>query len=375
MLFKRTIQVFSLILILSLLAGSNLTAHAQEPAPVKYVQLAWFYKPPADGDLSLLAQHFSTFILTRTNEDTRDQLTALGASAPMLEYIRFDAIQDPGGCTLKPYQNQAASLPGDFCSISKKHKSWFLLSSKGKRLFRTVGNYRYYLMDPGNAGWRAFFLSRLKTSLESDPKWQGVFLDNMEMSLNFHKQAGNKLKRYTTDAKFQAAVMGMLSYLRQGYFAGSGKILSGNVVSRQDDTFFTDAMASLDGAMHEGWAIDSPNRWRPAADWEKHMALAEQAQAAGKFIILVSHGEQNDLELQNFAYASYLLITNGKASFRYGSDEAYNQAWLYPNYDLPIGTPLGPRYQNGTAWQRDFSNGTVTVDPLLHTAEITVIGP
>ncbi|MEI7848166.1 MAG: hypothetical protein WCK35_20375 [Chloroflexota bacterium] len=132
--WKKSYNLLSLLIVFSLIFSSHQVAQAAPatddvgPEAVKYVKLLWFYKPPADGNLSLLAKNFSSFILTRTNESTRNQLLTLGAQPPMLEYLRFDGIQDPGSCTAKPYQNQVANRPGDFCSISKNHADWFLLT-------------------------------------------------------------------------------------------------------------------------------------------------------------------------------------------------------------------------------------------------------
>ncbi|MGC8856177.1 MAG: hypothetical protein ACP5QU_05210 [Anaerolineae bacterium] len=70
-----------------------------------------------------------------------------------------------------------------------------------------------------------------------------------------------------------------------------------------------------------------------------------------------------------------MLIASGRASFRYGNDQAYDQLWWYSNYSLNLGTPLGARYPVGSAWRRDFSNGYVVVDPTTHTAQIVVNAP
>lgn len=374
---KNIYRLASLLVVISLLISTRLVAHAATPAaPVQatanFANLAWFYKPPADGNLALIAQNFSTFILTKGNESTRDQLLALGAQHPILEYLRFEAIMDPGSCTTTPWNNNVAYKVGDFCDISANHPDWFLLTSDGNRIVHMTGTTKFYLMDPGNAGWRAFFLSRVREIFTADTGWDGIFLDNVETTNICHVNAGEVLAAYPDNASFQAAVQGFLQYLRVNYFQPNGKLLSANLIARTDDAYFTSYLTYLDGAMHEGWAIDDPNRWRSAAEWEKHMALAEQTQAMGKFIILVSHGTQTDLELQNFAFASYLLIANGKASFRYAASSAYNQAWLYDNYRINLGAPLGNRYQSGTAWKRDFANGFVTVDPNSHAVSITL---
>ena len=370
---KNIYRLASLLVVISLIISANLVAHAAPPAAAaNFTNLAWFYKPPADGNLSLIAQNFSTFIMTKGNEATRDQLLALGAQRPTLEYLRFEAIMDPGSCTATPWNNNVAYKVGDFCDISTNHPDWFLLTINGNRIVHMTGTTNFYLMDPGNAGWRAFFLDRVKQILAADPCWDGIFLDNVEATNSFHISAGEVLAAYPDNASFQGAVQGFLQYLRVNYFQPNGKLLSANLIARTDDADFTKYITYLDGVMHEGWAIDDPNRWRSAAEWEKHMALAEQTQAMGKSIILVSHGTQTDGELQNFAYASYLLITNGKASFRYASSSAYNQAWLYDNYKINLGAPLGKRYQSGAAWKRDFANGSVTVDPNSHAVSISL---
>jgi hypothetical protein len=373
--------LYQIIAVLAVIAfsigGGTMGAHAsnagvQSLSTSKSANLAWFYKPPADGNVALVAQNYSTYVMTKGNEATRDQLVAQGVTSPMLDYIRFEAIMDPGSCTAKPWQNNAAYNIGDFCTISTLHPDWFLLNTSGQRIKHITGTTSFYLMDPGNAGWRAFFLQRVSQVLSSDPAWAGVFLDNVEVTNNFHVIHNEPMAAYPTNASFQTAVQGFLKYMHDNYFHAQGKLLYANLIARTDDTLFTSYMTYLDGAMHEGWAIDDPNRWRSAATWETHMNLVEQAQKLSKRLILVSHGKQTDAELQQFAYASYLLVTDGTSSFRYAIDTAYNQAWLYDNYKLALGTPLGARYKVGTAWKRDFSNGSVSVDPSSHAVCISL---
>lgn len=102
------------------------------------------------------------------------------------------------------------------------------------------------------------------------------------------------------------------------------------------------------------------------------MKQVEAALQQGKTLILVAQGEQDDTELQNFTFASYLLLANGNAFFRYTHAENYREMWLYENYNLEIGTPLGDRYKHKGGWRRDFTNGYVTVNPKNHKAEIIV---
>ena len=340
------------------------------PEPATPLQMAWFYKPPGDGNLALIAAEYDFFIMSKGDEPERDALLALGAKKPFLQYIRFEAIMDPGDCSRTPWQNNAATLPGDFCKISSEHPDWFLLDQNGQRILEPYGGEDFVMMDPGNPGWRAFFLERVRKTQDADPNWGGVFLDNVEVTFSQREQDGKIPAAYPDEASYQAAVQGFLQFLYSGYFHPSGRLLFANLVARRDEASWTGYLTYLDGAMHEGWSIDWPNGYRSADTWEKQMTLAEQTQAMGKTILLVSQGTQDNLELQKFAYASYLLINHGRAAFRYANSQFYNQAWLYDNYKIQLGQALGERYRQGDAWRRDFSNGFVLVNPQTHEAQI-----
>jgi len=96
----------------------------------------------------------------------------------------------------------------------------------------------------------------------------------------------------------------------------------------------------------------------------------EQAQAIGKQLIPAAQGAQTDNKRQTFASASYLLMSAGRASFRFTYSDNYNEAWLYSNHGLGLGEPLGLRHRGGQIWRRDFTWGSVWVDPVAHTATI-----
>ncbi len=333
------------------------------------VKLAWFYKPPTTGDLNTLAETFDSFVLTKNDEDERDELRAQGVQGPFLQYLRFEAIMDPGSCTAQPWRNQVADRPGDFCSISSDHPDWFLYDANNNRIYDQEGSARFYLMDPANQGWRAFWLDRARESQET-LEWDGVFLDNVEASLSKRERLGNLPASYPTDATYQAAIEGFLSYIYTSYFQPQGRPLQANVIElRETETWFS-YLQYLDGAMEEGWGVDWSNGFLPLSYWEEHLARVEQTEATGKQAILVSQGDQGNESRQSFAFASYLLVTSGNSSFRYTDSSAYGDIWLYDDYNVDLGAPLGPRYQDGTNWKRDFANGTVTVNPTSHTATI-----
>ena len=351
---------------------ASLTTPTRSTPTNAATRLAWFTSlPKSNEDIFKIAQWFDLYILIQGDEDSRDMVIDLGVEGPILQYVNFDSIQEPSSCSEDPKINQVANLPGDFCQISEQHPDWFLLDFNGQRIALQDGNSTWYLMDPGNAGWRSFFLERVKF-FQADPNWDGAFLDNVPVTLAFREADGNLPAAYSDDARYQAAIQEFLRFLYEEYFQPNRKLLFANLVSRKDDTDWVNHIAYLDGAMHEGWAIDWPDGYRPAETWETHMRLAEQTQQLGKYIILVSQGTQEDITLQNFAFASYMLINHGRAAFRYANSDDYNEIWIYENYATSLGDALGDRYPVGLAWKRDFSNGSVLVNSETHEVEIII---
>jgi hypothetical protein len=349
------------------------TVSRPEAAPsASAAKLVWFTYIPKDKDLRKVAQNFDFYILIQGNEAERDLMIDYGAKGPFIQYLEFESIQDPGSCTDEPQINQVTSFVGDFCRLSEEHPDWFLLDADGERIRLQDDDHTWYLMDPGNEAWRAFYLERIRSFQKDDENWAGVFLDNVPLTLAFREDAGQVPALYPTDAAYQAAIQGFLQYLHENYFKPRNKLLIGNLSSRKDDSDWVRHLKNLDGAMLEGWAIDVPDRFRPVARWEEHLHLAEETQAMGKIILLVSRGEKDDYALQEFAYASFLLIQQGNAYFRYAGGDSYNSVWLYDNYNYDLGEPLGMRYRDGDAWRRDFTRGSVTVNPQTHEVEITL---
>ena len=334
------------------------------------LQFAWFYKPPQQtNDLGAVAANFSMLILTRNDERERQSLRDMGSNAPVLQYLRFEAVMDPGSCTAKPFQNQVAHLEGDFCQLQEQHPDWFLRDINGKVI--RYDQSQYVVMDPGNEGWRAYFLEKVR-GFQNDAGWVGIFLDNVDGSLGRFDKMNLMLADYPNDDSYQAAVKDFLAYLRSNYFAGSGKLLYANIPYIEDESAWLDYLTNLDGAMLEDFAADWQNGYLSEEDWQHQLDLAEITQAQGKDIILVTQGNVNDVDRMQFGLASFLLVNNGRAYFRYSNDQAYRELWWYPQFESDLGQPLGSRYQESNLWRRDFEHGTVSVDPQKHSASIQV---
>ncbi len=341
------------------------SAPSSTPTPIK-IQLAWFYKPPLITSPQHLSRQYNLFILTRMDENTRDQLLSAGVQSYILQYLLLSEIQDPGSCTDQPNHNQVAEDIGDYCDLRANHPDWFLYDSSGQIIKNDDG---YQLMDPANLEWRQYWLDQARRS-QDQYGWHGVFLDNVEASLEKRLLYGALPQKYPDDTAYQAAVEENLRFLYSTYFQPSGIPLLANIISLEDPAIWFRYLQYLDGAMLENFAVDWNSGYLEPAEWETQLMIAEQTQALSKEIILVSQGSEFDQDRQLFAFSSYLLINNGRAYFRYSNDQFYDQNWLYSNYQVQLGQPLGPRYQINDSWIRDFENGTVTVNPYAYTAAI-----
>lgn len=331
------------------------------------VKLAWFYKPPTEDQYPHLIGRFDFFILTNHDEPEREQIRRLGEPGPFYEYLLLTQIQDPGSCTAPPNGNQVAFRRGDFCTISQDHPEWFLLDTEGKRVSNDRG---YYYMDPGNADFRSFWLERA-IELQQTYQWDGLFLDNVVASLGKYKNMGVKLGQYEDDASLQVAVEGFLIFLEQNYFNPMNRTVFANIISVRDASIWYQYLQYMDGAMIENFAVD----WKTAFsadEWQEQIEMIMGGQAQGKKMILVAQGERDDLQRQEFAFASYLLVSDGQTVFRYAHHSAYREIWWYDNYELVLGAALGPPFKDGSNWKRIFEKGLVTINPADQTAEIRI---
>ena len=338
---------------------------AEEIEPLR---LVWFYKPPQENDAFYLANNYDLFILTKLDEEFRDELImSYGVSSPILRYIRFDAIMDPGSCLEQPYRNQVADEIGDFCRISIEHPEWFLLDMNGNRIVNGDGNY--YLMDPGNQEWRNFWLERVKKN-QKEWGWEGLFLDNVEGGFSKRERLNSLPQQYRKVAEYQAAIKGFLEYIYDAFAVPNGQVIYANVLSEDNPAGLLSYLPYLDGVMVEGFAVDWKDGYRTPKEWSKQLELVEMIGQENIGVITVSKGDHLNPDRQKFALASYLLVTNGNTYFRYVLNEKTNVIVQNEYYNLDLGQPLGGRFQEGDTWIREFENGVVRVNPTAGEAEI-----
>jgi hypothetical protein len=196
--------------------------------------------------------------------------------------------------------------------------------------------------------------------------WDGVFIDNVEGSMRKIIRDGALSAEFQTEKAYRAAIADFLHHIRTHY---SG-LLIGNIVSTNDTAVFRQYAQHLDGFMLEKFAVDWSNGYLDEDEWNDQLELVEWGLSTGRTVILVSQGDRDDTARQEFALASYLLVKDVQAAFRYTNSDNYREPWLYPNYEIDLGAAQGDRYEVDGSWRRDFEKGYVIVDPSTHEAEI-----
>ena len=343
---------------------------AEAPAVIgTSARFAWFYKPPANASAAELAARFDVVVLTRNDEGFRDQLKAADPSLQVLQYVLANEIQDAGSA--QPWRNQAAWNPGDAAALLAQHPDWFARDEAGRPLSRRIDGARtIFTMDPSRRGWTDYLVNRvLAHNIQAG--WDGVFLDNVEMSLSKRRREGPIPAAHPTDAAWQDAMVGHVAAIHRA-FAAAGRPVWANVIEGGDSVAEIERLAPhLEGTMDESFGTGWDGRPRTGASWERDLAAVEARASRGDHSLLVAQGARRDQTALRYAYASYLLVAGPTVSFRYSDHTtAYAEVWWSDEFDRALGEPLGRRYRTATGWARDFEGGRVTVDPVAGTATV-----
>ena len=351
-------------------------------------KLAYFHTiTDVSGSPEYLASQADFFILTFGDDPYRDQLRLAGYDGLILQYLNASQVNGPGpyrdsselcDSSYSPLRNGIVRDIGAFCRELHPNESWFLHNGAGERLYTIIGETGVlYHMDPGNSEWRAFASIAIANEVVGPEAhgYDGAFLDNVELSLTrLVEQADNSdgvVQEYSQDDVYREAWSVYLRHVRAR--VGQSVPVWANLVSDPNSGSTWDSyLLHLDGVMSPAFATG----YDPlsTSKWQNNLDEAASALDSGTRLVAVSLGLQDDEQLQEFALASYLLITDGaNAFFRYMSDEsreALVTLWDYPNYDLKLGAALGRRTQDGDIWRREFQCGYVEVNPTNRTGSV-----
>ena len=97
------------------------------------------------------------------------------------------------------------------------------------------------------------------------------------------------------------------------------------------------------------------------ATFEEALAAAGRGHVVVYAVDTIDSGQQ-DLDRMRLGLTLSLLTDDTYFTYDFGLRD-HGQAWWYPEYDVHMGEPLGPWYQEGESYRRRFERGLVVASP------------
>jgi len=262
----------------------------------------------------------------------------------------------------------------------------FLEDSQGKQKLVRDSNKAY---DLSNADVRRWWVESCRR-MTQDSAIDGIFLDGNIKALErkyLLKQIGASKKEQTIQGYHQ-----LMKQTREAI--GPDKLMIANILRARLDDGGLEYLDYFDGSYLEGFFHNVGN-----ASYEEYVAKGiaaiQNAARQGKIIAFTSglapsknnsklgidegHGlvgsDQQAGDALSYPLGIFLICAEKYSYFR--AHEGYsantNQRWMrwFPEYDRPLGPPLGPAKQDGFRYSRKFQHASVTVDISARSAEVT----
>lgn len=252
-------------------------------------------------------------------------------------------------------------------------ESWYSRDKYGRKIqSKAYGNY---LMDPSHAGW---IDNRVKLCVDllKSTGYDGCALDMMGpaplltsyvTSLPINPKTG----KVWTKSEWMAATSNIARQVKK---AVSPALVFGNGLGYGPRYFDSGAkvlLNGIDGGVAEIFvrtAGQGINQYRSESSWKKDVDMLVDAGSRGKSVLTLTKVWVSGTTAQKnvwhkYAYASFLLGTNGTSyfTFSYGkdTDPTKGHSW----WEIEIGQPLEHYATTGGLYHRAFSGGFVVVNP------------
>jgi Hypothetical glycosyl hydrolase family 15/Bacterial Ig-like domain len=338
-------------------------AHAVGPAAVGQIA----NQPSQEGAiLTEQGSRYRYIVVRDTMHEHVDEIRAANPDTDILVYKDLSFIINDPACEWVPFQATGV----DYCDANP-HEDWFLHNSSGQRL-STAGGF----MLAGNIAntayrqaWVEGVLDRLRDANNdgSNVEYDGVFMDDTNLFPG-HGMEGQIAEM--SDSQYRQATVSFIDYLGPALEQEGFKVVPNLGIGTWDPAQRAAAVQlapDVTAISREQFVrySQSPLFTDPVSDagsWIDEITLAEEVQAAGAGFVAVVYGTADEIQVQRYARASYLLVWNGSESgfmaYRTSGGDSF-----FPDSTTDVGTPLAPRERMGVGWQRFFTEGAVVVNP------------
>lgn len=263
-----------------------------------------------------------------------------------------------------------------YCQAAAEHPEWFLLDLTGKRV-EWSGFSGHWWMDVGNPAYQEMWAAQVEGEMAARG-WDGVFIDNALVTKQHYLARGKVLSRYTDDAALKAATDRFLAKVGPRLTAGGRLVIPNLGGGDATPQTFADWAKLTSGAMREFWSkwdFDEQGERFGGSAWELQLAQMEAVGAAERIFFAITYAPPADTATARYARASFLLGWNGGPAYlALVPTEPGTPSWT-ADWTADIGLPTGKRYAVGGAWRRDFTGGTVLVNPSAEPVRIELGKP
>jgi hypothetical protein len=308
-------------------------------------------------------------------------LPALKAANPGLKALVYKNLSFTTSYSCLNGVDQARLSTGvGYCDADSNHPDWFLTDPSGTRL-----NSSYFpqawMMDVGNSAYQYKWLSNVLADVRAGG-WDGVFMDDTNADMGYHLQ-GRTIGKYPTSSSWRAATRSMLANvgpaLTSAGFLAVPNLYAPWAADYDAQATWRDWIQFTSGAAQEYYSKwgSASSSWFAGSDWtfrQQFQAITEQA---GKIFLGITYAPKSDTRSMTWARANFLLFDDpadhGALVYEFSNPEAQDP--YAPEWTADVGSPTGARFQVGAAWRRNFTGGTVLVNPSSSTVTVSLEKP
>jgi hypothetical protein len=309
----------------------------------------------ASGDLS----QFSYVILHSWDHE---RIPALKAANPAIKVLVYKNMSATYEYAVKDGRDQPYLPAGvGYAWASANRPDWFLRDTQGQ-MIEFADFPQLWLMDVGSTSYQEAWLSNVAFELRTHG-WDGVMIDDTNVSARYHVGPGKTIAKYPTDAAYAAATRSFLARVGPALQA-QGRLVIPNVFAEWPDApqVWRDWLQFTSGAVQEYWT-----KWGFGAgehfgerDWLYRQQFLSITQEMKKIFLGITYAPPDDVRSMRYARASFLLDWDGGAGaliFEPWANQAHPP--FSPDWTTDIGRPLEPRREVGGVLRRNYSGGVV----------------
>jgi hypothetical protein len=266
-----------------------------------------------------------------------------------------------------------------YCDADQHHPEWFVTDAAGHRL-NSSGYSQAWIMDVGNPAYQAKWLQNVVADAHAGG-WDGVFMDDTNADMGWHLD-GRTMQRYPTAASWRVATRSMLANVGPA-LTSAGLLAVPNLYTPWGSDYdaqatWRDWLQFVSGGAQEyysKWGMGSSG-WFSGSDWTFRQGFQTITEQAGKLFLGITYAPSGDTRTMTWARANFLLLDDpaNAGALVYEPSNPENQDPYSPVWAEDIGTPSGARFAVGSAWRRNFSGGTVVVNPGTTTVTVGLGG-